>query len=321
MKRILYSITALITVFLLSHCGRSNQKPTEKDTSKVEKISTGKQDTSNYKHLAFFDQNVFDSLQSHPMFLAKFFAEFKPVPKSDFQKYYSNFITIFNPGGSGSIINYIPLTFSIYDKYNDFQNYLNLQSIGYTDILSGINFKNKIRIYPAIDTNKQLYLVLMGERQDTSSFSKPAPVLDTSIFYSIKDDNFDMVHKGNEMTQTKIDIKNFQNIWIGFNQTNPGLTFDAVKSFSYSIEEYNELLSNIPPFWDVVSDQTNSASNMVVRIYPVIDEDNLSHVKFRLILKLGKKISGGYSEITSKPFFDDMDPCPRVCPDPASELK
>lgn len=310
MRRTFYFIITVIYISSSTGCGGHGQRPVKTEPAKTQKTLSTNSDTIIPKHLAFVDDAFLKKLKDSSYLFPVILSDFTIVPKTEFKKYYDNFIEAFRPDNSDSPIQSYPLlSFSIYNKYNGFQSHLRLQNTEFTD-LSGRKYSNKIRIYPAIDPGRQFYLVLMRETKEIGSASDPFS--DLSVFYTIKNDDF---QEGKDAIQTRKDIKNFQTIWRKL-----GTKFYECQSFSYSIGEYNKLLGNTPGYWNVAGAQTDPSSNIVVRISPAIDDHDPSKKILRLVFRLYQKIRGGYTEIMSKNYFDNMDPCPTVCPDKLTQI-
>lgn len=317
MKKIIYFVAALIYFFFLSILNGSAQ-PSDKP--------------QNNSYLAFYDSVTLKKINDSPIVYAALREKFKIVSLNKFTQFRNNFNEIFN--NTIQITHSFPIPFSIFKKYQEFQDKLKLQDTQFVDE-TNTSFLNIVRVYPAIDTNKIFYLVLMREIEQLPGATPPAPTTDRAIYYIIKnnapfgerDVQFSEVPANpTDMGKIEDDIKNFQTKFDSIIQVQSSgltsLTFRQERSFSYPIAEYDELLGDQPGFWNVANEKNDQNSNVIVRIFPGIDRDVPKDVRFRLMLKLYRyTLFGGYQEIQGKGIFDNIDPCPNVCPDSLTDIK
>ena len=326
MKKLLFISIVISCICLLFGCGGSEQKSTATDTATVENTKLQNQEKSN-KHLAFMDSAMINKLKDNKERYDKFRSEFDIVPTKKFTEFYNNFKSMFGIGTTNAPIqNLKELPFSIYGKYQGFQQVLQLRDPTFSNLSTSKSYTNFIRIYPAIDTNKSFYLVFMRELAaiPNASSSSSDTTTDRSVYYSIK---YNAIGTANfpftaidaaYMKNAEADIKRFQKTLADSADANTGLTFRKEKSFAYSIESYDKLLGGYP-YWDMNAEKTDPKSNVVVKIFPGIDKDDTGDVRFRLMVKLYRFVAGNYTEITGKPVFDNMDVCPEKCP--TNEIK
>lgn len=304
MKKIIYFVAALI--YFSCFC-----------ESKVYS-----QEGPKKKYRAFFDSVTMKRYTDSIGLYSDFNERFEVVPIEKFYQYHSDFSSMFNTF-------FVPPSFSIYGKYQNFQFNLNLQSPYFTDPATSIRYENRIRIYPAITTGNIFYLVMLRDLKDITT--TPVPVYTQTsrkAYYSIQQttagSKFDEISP-TDVTTTISDIKRFQSAWNYIaNIYTPPLAFSKDdRSFSYSIIEYDRLLSPAFPYWDMAREKTYALSNVVVRIFPGVYEESQSHLmRFCLMLRLYTvNALGQYKEIPNKAIFDNIDPCPNVCPDPITDIK
>jgi hypothetical protein len=327
MKKAPYLITALVYFLLLYGCNSDNPKPTTTDSIPGKKITSIRREGNKDKPVAFGDRKMINKIKGNPKFYDSVSSELDILTLEDFDKFRDSFSSMLNLVNTRqSKIQFFPLPLSIYEKYNGFQKYLKLQSSDFPE--AGKIFQNKIRVYPAIDANNIFYLVFMRETHDITAGTSSLPMSDTSLYYSLRynkpygatDCRFNPVAKI-DTVQMAQDIKKFQSILQDI-AANSSMTFRKERSFSYSIEQYNNLLNGRYPNWENMgSQQTNELSNVVIRIYPGIDTRNKNDVRFRLMLQLCMFTTNGYKAMTDKWIFDNMDPCPNVCPNPLTDIQ
>lgn len=319
MKKIIY--LGLSAIFLLAWQAESRNKRVNVGNT----MPSNKPDTIplNARHLAFLNKDILEKIKKDDKKYLEFLKRFEPVPKDKFENYRDYFETIFQVGTANSPIqHFAPLPFSIYEMYNGFQYYLGRQVETFTE--GAKTFKNKVRIYPAIGvTDKIFYLVFMGEKEEIAAMPPATSITDRNYYYTIKhyspyglmDVSFDMVPI-NEIKNVEADIKNFQTIWAGISDPqHTNYHFDPVSSFSYSIADYNELLGNTDPFWDLANFQTDPSPQKYIVAVPVIFNDDQQHLAFKLVfLPYKKNFWGNYIIDDSRGFFNHMDVCPDKCP-------
>lgn len=321
MRQIFYALlvaSAIIYTFSYSRCGGGKQNMSIEDSTKEKRITNNGTTTPElpiHKRLVFFNTETLAQLKDTKDLDKLQKNGFIPVDKSDYVKYSSYFESIFNIGNpSSSIADYIPRGFLIFDKYNDLQHYLGVREV-YADPATK-KIENWLRIYPALDASKMFYLVFMAEKIDKNVIPKPDTVTDRRVYYALGSNGLEMVPL-NQMTQTEIDIRNFQTVWGGLNDPlHTDYYFDKVNSFSYSISEYNELLGNTEIyFWNLDKYKTDSKPRKEIRIVPIIDTMNIKHIKLRLVLlPYLYNFLGNPKVDDNKAYFDNMFPCPSICP-------
>lgn len=301
MKKLLLGLS-VIYLFAFSNCnGKKQPDPPVPKTGKLpEKID------SLPKRVVYLDPENLKKWDSSGDF-AEIKRRFEGYPKPLFTTHHQNFFDFFNTARH-PIQSFVPPTFSIYDKYLNFQRLLGLRNPEF--MIQGVAYKNKVRVYPAIDQQDVFYLVFIAEKQKASGNAQGETSL--GIYFKMKD-VFEMIPL-DEMIEADNDIRKFQSYWADVVRTNPTYTFYNKKSCSYSIADYNELLGPTSVFWNVTGAKTDPASKLAVRIYPVIDTRDRQNTVLRLVLKLTEKTAQGYSEIQDKEYFDNMDPCPTACP-------
>lgn len=311
-KNLLLCIIAL-PIILFYSCNNTSQKPAPKSDTTT---SQRRQDGDSVSRIAFVDKNdksFTDSVQA--IYRAK---GLKIVDKKDYYEYFNYFATLFTIEESGPVIkDFKPFPFSIYEMYNGMQQDLVMKEP--TEDLGGtppVIVDNIFRIYPAIDAaKKEFYLVILKE-QEKPAFP-PSTVL-AGDYYSIRGDVFG---KHPDKTAAETDIKTFQSVWGAMKDPkNPTYKFAECRSFSYSVENYDQLLSKSVPFWgldDCKKDLT--LKNRVIMLVPVIDNHDPKDVRLRLVAIAHRKAGNYYSQEYGLDFFDNMYPCPTQCPD--NEIK
>jgi hypothetical protein len=177
-------------------------------------------------------------------------------------------------------------------------------------------FKNRIRIYPAINPGNEFYLLIMSEKQDLLSTSVTDPETNLTRYYTIKQNGSVPVAS---TTQAETDIRKFQTVWLNtVAPLYPQYIFDSTRSFTYSIEEYDELLSNATGYWNWRQYQSNQSPKEMVKVFPIIVTDDPSypsHALFKLVfVPYNQRLLGGYRRDNTRGFFDNMDVCPEKCP-------
>lgn len=305
MKKTSYLITALIYFLFLSVFNGKAQKPHAPDRK---------------RQLAFFDSNMLKKIEEDKEGYLILKRDFSLLRIEDFYRYSGDFLSTFSIASP-------PLTFSIYEKYNGFQSVLDLQD--HESIEPGPpqeTYTKMIRIYPAIDAGNNFYLVMLKEKRKKNPAATDSCTTITETFYAVRQAAFSglgPVLTGSVRT-TREDILRFQ---ATFNRITNGpggrFTYNKEMSFSYSIEKYDLLLGSDAGFWNVKAEQGSKTSQVVVRIFPGIDRDDPNHVKFRLMFRLYLYDipTDTYQEIQGKGIFDNIDPCPNVCPFSTTAIK
>lgn len=323
MKKINYAFAVILAACFAFSVSSCNNTPTQtssgKDTvmkkpvnlaDEIKKIQFEKDDdtVAPRNKLIFVDKNSSTFL---PEDIKRYRDQgYETYDKGEFDTHFEYFQTLFKIDKADEIIkNYMPFPYSIYEMYSTkLQHDLSLQDE--TTLSGGVNYENRIRIYPAIDrTSSVLYLVLLGELRKPGS--KPSTL--RSTYFTIKAQVFSNTSNLDTIASIEADIRNFQSIWNSMSV--PGYKFAACTSFVYSIASYNQLLSSPSPFWNLYNCRTDATkANMNVMLIPVVDNSDSNNVNFSLVSVVHKKIGLSYYQQNTNEFFDNMDVCPKKCP-------